>query len=219
MEVDGAGLSAARRRARVLVVAGGESTRQRVASVLKVAGHASDLAATVSDALTLVRQTHLRYVAAVIELVLDDGGGADLARTLLGDDACCCSLVIASNLCRSDVVALHRAGINRMLPWPSTASRLSGRVKETVADTIRYRATIAGSNDAPLDRLSRLLRQSGATVREAEIASMIANGATDREVADALDRSVSAVRKRIRRLRSLIGAPSKATLVAVLREL
>jgi DNA-binding NarL/FixJ family response regulator len=136
---------------------------------------------------------------------------------VLGEAATLWATVLAGDAADPDaVVDLTERLADRQLPWE--ASRLAGQAAITTTDPAAARRLLERARELSEPDKAVSAETSGLSERELDVARMVVAGSTHREIGAQLYISPKTVEHHVARIRSKLGATSRAELLAMLRD-
>ncbi|HLU33017.1 MAG TPA: helix-turn-helix transcriptional regulator [Natronosporangium sp.] len=159
--------------------------------------------------------------AGAIERALDGGGTAAHRQAAQGMAAAEWARALAGEVDPDAVVAATEALAAAELPWE--ASRLAGQAAIRTADQAAARRLLERARELTAADLEAANRpetsHGGLSEREREVARLVLDGRTYREIGAQLYLSPKTVEHHVARVRTKLGATSRAELVAALRRI
>ncbi|WP_459710709.1 helix-turn-helix transcriptional regulator [Actinophytocola sp. KF-1] len=136
---------------------------------------------------------------------------------VLGEAAAMWATVLAGGAVAPDAVTdVTERLADRQLPWE--ASRLAGQAAITSTDPAAARRLLERAREFAEPDKSVSAEASGLSERELDVARMVVAGSTHREIGAQLYISPKTVEHHVARIRSKLGATSRAELLAMLRD-
>ena len=131
--------------ARRILVVDGEATRggSPIATLAQLRLPV-DVVRTIGDAQEQLDRHRRRYFAAVLDVDVD-GATGKLVKTLLEPIHACCPLAMLGDANRSTAAQLRADGIVRSVTRRVPPDAFVSIVRETISDTLRYRARLQSS--------------------------------------------------------------------------
>lgn len=238
------GVRSTTRVPRLLVVEDREILRKGYAKLLHEAGYATSEAADLKEATYLIVQPHLVFDAAILDLVLTDGSGAELIQPLMRRRPLCRSMIVTGNEDAGPPVSLAQLGADTYVHKPVDPRSFLQGVKDTLEATAKWRraarqgAGITLSDcssedtsdeqvlETPNSRLSfdiaqamgRLKQLGDLTHSQVLTAGRLLWGDSDKEIADYLGCSVRTARHHVHSVLGRLGISNRASLLRVLLE-
>ncbi len=137
---------------------------------------------------------------------------------VLGEAAAMWATVLAGGAVDPDAVSgLTERLADRQLPWE--ASRLAGQAAITTTDPAAARRLLERARELSEPDKAVSAETSGLSERELDVARMVVAGSTHREIGAQLYISPKTVEHHVARIRSKLGATSRAELLAMLRDI
>lgn len=180
-----------------------------------------DVVRSVAAAEERLDQEHRQYFAAIVDVAVR-GVTGELVKTLLDPTHACCPLAMIGEPSGSTAADIRAGGIVRCVTRRVAPDDLASIVRETICDTLRYRARLHGSANtgSASDALRGwLVDVCGATPKEVEVAELVRCGLRVADIASARSISESAAKQRLTRLQDRCSVGSKLELQHMLLEL
>ena len=168
---------------------------------------------TADDAITALERHPIDV--AVLDVHLDHGTGIDVARWIRANQPQCRSLILTSFPSDQVIVDTYEAGASALVLKGSPAHHLVESIRDTHAglrllDSLTARAARQRLGIAPSLQMDDLDQVDRA------ILDMLADGSTDREIADEVHLNVQTIRNRVSRLLTKFGKANRTQLAVMI---
>lgn len=200
---------------RVLICDDHEMVRDALAAVIEREPDLEPVTCrgTADDAVTTLE--HRPIDVAVLDVHLDHGTGIDVARWIRANQPQCRSLILTSFPSDQVIVDSYEAGASALVLKGSPANHLVESIRDSHAglrllDALTARAARQRLGVAPslqvgdLDSVDRT------------ILDMLADGSTDREIAEEVHMNVQTIRNRVSRLLTRFGKANRTQLAVMI---
>lgn len=168
---------------------------------------------TADDAIATLKRHPIEV--AVLDVHLDHGTGIDVARWIRANRPQCRSLILTSFPSDQVIVDTYEAGANGLVLKGSPAHHLVESIRDTHAglrllDSLTARAARHRLGTAPS------LQMDDLDLVDRAILDMLADGSTDREIADEVHLNVQTIRNRVSRLLTKFGKANRTQLAVMI---
>lgn len=198
---------------RVLIVDDEEDTRDLLAVALQRDGLAVDTAC--NGAVALERLNEISYDVLVTDLVMPELDGIDLLNALNAQNSGVIKIVITSFADKDNVKSVLNAGADYLIEKPFNGGQLKA-VIEYLYDN-EDKVTLSREQDDSFSSVfQRRLITLPITDTEKRIVSLIARGASNETISEALSISKQTVKNRVSLIYRKLGISSRAEIFSML---
>lgn len=128
-----------RRQAQLLVLDDNKAVAMGITRMVKSLGMGTSVASSLYEAIGLIGLTEKVYDAAVLDLSLPDGTGAELIRPLLRREPICRSIMLSGSPAPSAISAAAQLGAHKFLVKPTRRDELVESVMDVLHSSMKWR--------------------------------------------------------------------------------